>query len=152
MSSKGIFMHIRNLFAILLLAWLPACSQATPVPEELKPGQIEFTISIAENTAGTFTIALGVANHGQITIPADQFHDSWTLATAVGSARASGEGLLPEVKPTTGEPQNVILWEGPLEPGSYVLQWGVPELGSSTARFEIVTGENGPQLGTFSMD
>jgi hypothetical protein len=139
---------------ILLMAALSACTSvgSNPATSTQAPGQIEFTISIGEDAQGGFTIALGVLNHSSLTLPADRYQDSWTLTTSDGEPRASGEGLLPKVEPTGGEPQNIILWEGPLEPGNYVLQWGVSELGSSAAHFEIITSGNRPQLGTFSLD
>ena len=91
-------------------------------------------------------------NHSQATIPADQYQDSWTLATVNGEWRACGGDLLPQIEPVRGEPQNVPLREGLLEPDSYMLPWIVAELRSSAAQLEIISDESGPQLGIFSMD
>jgi hypothetical protein len=147
-------MHSRTSIIILILAVLGACSPAgpSPVPPTVAPDQVEFTVSLTEKAAGTFTLALGVVNHSQVVLPADTYEDSWTLRTSDGEPRASGEGLLPEIEPGGGEPQNVVIWEGLLEPGSYILQWGVPQLGSRVARFEIISGADGPRLGKFSTD
>lgn len=147
-------MLTRTPYIVLLLAFLAACAPSTPspAPPTPAPDDVEFTISLTEGTPGTFTLALGIVNHGQVVIPADTYQDTWTLTTTDGEPRASGEGLLPQIQPGNGQPQNVIIWEGPLEPGSYALQWGVPQLGSSVAHFEIVSGTDGPRLGTFSTD
>jgi hypothetical protein len=154
LAERTPIMLTKTARIILLLSLLAACAPATPssAPPTPAPDEVEFTISLAESTSGTFTLALGVVNHGQAEIPADTYQDSWTLTTTDGERRASGEGLLPQIRPGTGQPQNVIIWEGPLEPGSYVLQWGVPQLGSSVAHFEITSGADGPNLGRFSTD
>jgi len=145
---------LRKILIILLMAALPACTPAisSPAPQTPAPGQIEFTISIGEDAEGGFTIALGLLNHGPSTLPAQSYTGTWTLTTSSGDPRASGEGLLPQIEPADGQPQNVIIWGGPLEPGNYIFQWGVPQLGSTVARFEINSGVDGPRLGAFSTD
>ena len=144
----------RRALILLLVAAFSACARvgSTPGASTPSPDQIEFTIAVGESSSGDITIALGILNDSSMTLPADRYRPSWTLSTSDGEPRASGEGLLPEIEPTRGEPHNVIIWEGPLDPGSYILQWGVPELGSTVARFELVSGDDGLHLESFSKD
>ena len=144
---------MKRIALLPLVTLLAACAAATSTPlASPAPGEINFTIAVGENPGGSFTISLGVENHGAAAIPANRFRSAWLLTSTSGEARASGEGLLPQIEPDGGRVQNVVVWEGVIEPGGYALQWGAPALGSSSAHFEIVAGENGPRLGTLTID
>jgi len=144
---------MKRIALLPLVTLLAACTAATSTPlASPAPGEIIFTIGVGETPQGSFTISLGVENHGQAAIPADRFPSVWSLTSTSGEARASGEGLLPQIEADGGKVHYVVVWEGVLDPGSYALQWGAPALGSSSAHFEIVAGENGPRLGTLTID
>jgi hypothetical protein len=107
-----------------------------------RPAFMDPVAKLRGSVDGTVSITLGVANlsHQQVA-EVEDFDGRWQIMDADGAIRAQGRwahlGSL-----QSEEAQYPMTWQGRLDPGSYTLVWGAPELGSLVKGFTVeVSGD-----------
>lgn len=134
----------RLLYMLLLLALLTLSGcrawlvdeTPPPAPETFK-NDLLFTSQVAF-TDGSTIISLQVVNTSQQRFPGDDdFEARMELREALSNElRASAEAY--QLGPLdSGERDTLIIWEGPMEPGRYLLSWGAQDYSFTTTDFEV---------------
>lgn len=140
MKKQNHLLLLLLLLAVLALggcrAWLVEPTP-TPAPETFK-NDLLFTSQVTFTGGGNTLISLQVVNTSEQRFPGDEdFVARMEIRAALSNdLRASAEAYqLGPLAP--GERSTLIIWEGPMEPGRYLLSWGAQDYSFTSTDFEV---------------